>query len=101
MLGIYEMDLPEAVESVRPCPSVCWTAKQPPNGPATAVLRQRTVHILPVEAPMQLKLSGMATLIVKSCSLACERPLAPGTLLATFRGVNLVAALLVSSRSHS
>ena len=65
------------------------------------MLRHRTVQMLPVDAPMQLKLSGMATLMVKSCSLACESPLAPGTLLATFKGVNFVAALLVSSRSHS
>jgi len=27
--------------------SVCWTAKQPPNGPATAALRHRTVHTFP------------------------------------------------------
>jgi len=30
--------------------SVCWTAKQPPKGPARALLRQRTVQMLPVEA---------------------------------------------------
>jgi len=30
--------------------SVCWTAKQPPNGPATAALRHLTVQMLPVEA---------------------------------------------------
>jgi len=30
--------------------SDCWTAKQPPKGPATALLRQRTVQMLPVEA---------------------------------------------------
>jgi hypothetical protein len=30
--------------------SVCCTAKQPPNGPATALLRQRTVQTFPVEA---------------------------------------------------
>jgi hypothetical protein len=69
--------IPEA-ESTRPVPSVCWTAKQPPNGPATAVLRQRTVQMSPVDArmkcqpldisrgyveavvpPMQLKSSGI------------------------------------------
>jgi hypothetical protein len=41
--------VPEAA-SLRPVPSVCWTAKQPPNGPATAVLRQRTVQMSPVDA---------------------------------------------------
>jgi len=30
--------------------SVCWTAKQPPNGPATAALRHRTVQTFLVEA---------------------------------------------------
>lgn len=29
--------------------STCWTAKQPPKGPARALLRQRTVQMLPVE----------------------------------------------------
>lgn len=29
--------------------SVCWTAKQPPNGPARALFRHRTVQTLPVE----------------------------------------------------
>jgi hypothetical protein len=30
--------------------STCMTGKQPPKGPATALLRQRTVQMLPVEA---------------------------------------------------
>lgn len=30
--------------------SVCWTAKQPPKGPAAAVLKQRTVQMFPAEA---------------------------------------------------
>lgn len=57
--------------------------------------------MLPVDAPMQLNLSGICTLIVKSCSLAWESPKEPGMLLDTFNGVNVVTALLVSSRSHS
>lgn len=93
--------LPEALAFVRPVPSVCWTAKQPPNGPATALLRHRTVQMLPVEAPMQLKLSGICTFMTKSCSLAWERPNVPGTLFETFSGVKVVTALLVSSMSHS
>lgn len=34
--------------------SACCTAKQPPNGPATALLRQRTVQITPVDLVIRL-----------------------------------------------
>lgn len=84
------LDLPAALASGRPVPSVCWTAKQPPKGPATALLRHRTVQMLPVEAPIQLNLSGICTLMVKSCSFAWERPREPGMLLVTFNGVSVV-----------
>jgi hypothetical protein len=30
--------------------SDCWTAKQPPKGPARALLRHRTVQMFPVDA---------------------------------------------------
>jgi hypothetical protein len=39
--------------------SVCWTAKQPPNGPAKALLRHLTVHTLPAEADENVSLDCM------------------------------------------
>ena len=35
--------------------SVCWTAKQPPKGPAAALLKQRTVQTFPVEAEFSVR----------------------------------------------
>lgn len=34
--------------------SDCWTAKHPPNGPATALLRHLTVQTFPVDAIITL-----------------------------------------------
>lgn len=82
--------------------STCWTAKQPPKGPARALLRHRMVQILPVEPvkrvsqlewkgvridipPVQARSVGIVTVMLKSSVLACEKPLAPGTLLVTER----------------
>lgn len=73
--------------------SVCWTGKQPPKGPATALLRQRIVQMFPVDAPVQARLSGKATVILKSFSLSWERPLTPGTLLVTVRFCDMIPAL--------
>lgn len=103
--------------------SVCWTAKQPPKGPATALLRQRTVQMLPVEAvwgqmllvsvygggkekegnipPVHLKFCGIVTVKLKSWILFCEMPLAPGTLLVTVRFWLMRPELDVSSRSQT
>lgn len=75
--------------------SVCCTATQPPKGPATALLRHRTVQMFPVEAPVQARLSGMATVMLKSSVLACERPLTPGTLLVTVRFCDMTPVLPV------
>ena len=35
---------------------VCLTGKQPPKGPAWALLRQRTVQMLPVEAVEKVRI---------------------------------------------
>jgi hypothetical protein len=92
--------------------SVCCTAKQPPNGPATALLRHRIVQIFPVDAirklelkfrtwnelyipPVQARFDGIATVILKSSVLAWERPLTPGTLFVTVRFCEMMPALPV------
>lgn len=73
--------------------SVCWTGKQPPNGPATEVFRHRTVQMFPVEPPVHFMSVGMVTVMLKSCAKACDRPFTPGTLLVTERFVNAIPAL--------
>lgn len=72
-----------AAEFVWGVMSVCWTAKQPPKGPASALLRQRTVQTLPVEPPVQVKSWGRVTVMLNSVVETWDRPLAPGTLLVT------------------
>jgi len=73
--------------------SVCWTGKQPPKGPATALLRQRTVQMFPVEAPVQARFAGIATLMTKSSVFAWEIPFAPGTLLVTVKFCEMTPVL--------
>lgn len=110
------------------CVCVCVCADLP-NGPAWALLRQRTVQILPVEPkvvfffvnllviallrlynqwdhrhlpPMHVKFVGRLTVILKSISLFWDSPLLPGMLFVTLSGVWPVSArpLLVGSKSH-
>lgn len=43
--------------------------------------------------PVQFRLVGMVTVMLKSCVLACEKPFTPGTLLVTCNGVWPVAPM--------
>lgn len=98
--GFARVSFSSSLSLIKTLPGT-WEILDVPKGPARALLRQRTVQMLPVEPPVQFMVAGMVTVMLKSWVLAWEKPLAPGTLLVTVRGVWPVTPRLLPVGSMS